>query len=299
MTLFWKTHIFLWRCSRYKNHRLSKLHEGHTLVELLIAMLVAMIVMGAVYSIYHVQLREHGNQSLILKARQNIRSALIITEQQIRMAGFDPDDSGLFGITDVRRFDLIGTHADDQGQPALTFTRDINENGNFDGGGEQVRFCIRQEADSGKKYLAWNMGSGRFPLAETIEALGFAYAVDQDKDGLPDKCTAGEHFIWAVDSDNDNRLDINLDTNCDGDIDQQDDQNNDSRINSADGSSLNPPIGLDCIKAVRFWMLTVTDRRIEKHDVTQTFVVGDQVYKPSDDGRFREVLEMTVLCRNL
>lgn len=273
--------------------------EGHSLIELLIAMFVALIAIGAIYSVYHVHQKQYRYQQLIVKARQNGRVALAVTEQQIRMAGYDPEGSGLFGITDVRRYDLIGTRPDPRGQPALIFTRDANENGAFDGGGEQIKFCIRKEKGKAKRYLAWDMGSGRFPLTEDIEGLGFAYAVDVDGDGLPDKCAGTEHFIWGVDSDNDNRLDTNLDSNCDGHIDPEDDSDGDSRITPADGAELSPPIELKHIKAIRFWILTVTDQRLRKVNVKKKLVVGDSLYESTEDGYRRNVLETVVTCRNL
>ena len=273
--------------------------NGHTLIELLIAMFVALVAMGAIYSVYYVQQRQHYNQHLVLKARQNIRGALIVTEQQIRMAGYDPESSGLFGIKDIRRYDLIGTQPNPQGMPALIFTRDMNENGKFDGGNEQIKFCIREEKGTGKKYLAWNMGSGRFPLAENIEGIGFAYAVDVNGDGLPDKCAETEHFIWAMDSDNDNRLDTNLDSNCDGYINEKDDRDGDHRITPSDGAGLNPPIELNHIKAIRIWMLTVTSRPVKGQLSRKTFVLGDRIYKPGEDEYQRNDTETIVYCRNL
>ena len=272
--------------------------RGHTLVELLIALVVALTTLAAVYSVYAAQQRLHQNQQLMLKARQNACSALTIAEQQIRMAGYDPQDSGVFGVTDVRRHDLIGTHPNPAGQPALTFTRDLNENGSFDGGGERVRFCIRQDGRSGKRYLAWDMGSGRFPVAENIEALGFAFAVDRNHDGRPDACPGTAHLIWAVDSDNDNRLDTNLDANCDGRIGLEDDQDGDKRITAADGAALTPPVDLDRILAVRVWLLTVTDKRLRGAGADMPQVLGDRIVEAQDDGRHRGVFETTVLCRN-
>ena len=273
--------------------------DGHTLIELMVAMVVALVAMGAIYSVYHVQQRQHYSQQRIVKARQNARSALAILEQQVRMAGYDPEGSGLFGITDVRRYDLIGTRPNPQGQPALTFTRDVDENGNFDGGGEQIRFCIRQEKDTGKTYLAWNMGSGRFPMAENIDGLGFAYAVDRDGDGQADKCGESEYFVWAVDSDNDNKLDTNLDVNCDGRVNEQDDHDGDGRITPADGAGLNPPVNPDRIKAIHVWMSIVSGRRVGRSGLRKNLILGDTVVKPSPDGFRRNILETTISCRNL
>ena len=81
--------------------------SGFTLLELLIAMVVGLIAMGAVYSVYVAQQRSYHQQQALLKAHQNLRGAMVVLEQQIRQAGFDPEGSGRFGITDVRRYDTV------------------------------------------------------------------------------------------------------------------------------------------------------------------------------------------------
>ena len=158
----------------------------------------------------------------MLQAQQNLRAAMVVLEQQIRLAGYDPEGTGRFGITDVRRYDTVGTQPNAQGPPALFYTADMDENGVLDPrnhyrNGENLNFRIRDDQNIGRRYLAFDMGGGRQPLAENIEALGLAYAVDADRDGRPDTWSDGEHVIWAVDTDNDNRLDTDLDTNDDGD----------------------------------------------------------------------------------
>jgi type IV pilus assembly protein PilW len=147
--------------------------------------------------------------------------------------------------------------------------------------------------------LTWDNGAGRYPLAENIQAIGFAYAIDRDGDGNCDSQTGSENLIWAVDSDNDNLLDANIDTNGDGVIDENDDANGDHRIDTADGCALNPQVSLKCVKAVRVWVLAVTSGRLLGGCDNRSHVVGDRILTPSDDGRMRLVLQSRVQCRNL
>ncbi len=279
--------------------------KGVTLIELLIAMAVAMVTIVCAYTVYVVQQRQYGNQQLMLTARQNLRGGLAVMEQQLRMVGYDPEDSGHFGIVDVRRYDIEkGSQLDADGQPVLFYTCDVDENGGLDDrrkgrNREHPKFRISDIHKDGRICLTWDNGSGRRPLAENIIALGLAYAVDVDADGRPDMGPGGVAPIWAVDSDNDNRLDVDIDTNHDGSIDPSDDTNNDQRIDWADGGKLDPQIPLKHVMAVRVWLMAVTRRPIKGSHDQRNLVVGDRIMPAMEDGFRRFVMETRVTCRNL
>ena len=210
--------------------------KGYTLVEILIAITIGIVLIASVYTVYSAQVRSHRHQQLIMEAQQNLRGAMVIMANEVRMAGYDPMESGAFGIVDVRRYhEIESSVVDPDGQPALFYTADMDENGDLDTRNanrnrEHPNFRIRYDRKIQRRYLAWDLGGGRQPLAESIHAMGLAYAVDTDSDGAPDRWNDGPHLIWAVDTDNDNRLDVHLDTNDDGRIDVRDDRNNDGRI---------------------------------------------------------------------
>lgn len=281
--------------------------DGFTIVELLVALVVAMVVLGAAYSAFVIHQRHFANQRLVMRAQQNLRGALIILEQELRMVGYDPEDSGGFGIVDVRRYDVVAHHeCNPDGQPVLFYTYDVDEDGRLDDSNrnrernkEHARFRISDMDNNGHICLTWDNGAGRNPLAEDIQAIGFAYAVDTDRDGKCDSWPGGGSLIWAVDSDNDNLLDTDIDTNGDGHIDATDDMNGDHRIDAADGRALNPQVSLDCIRAVRVWVLAVTPGRLQGRENKRTLVVGDRILTPDDDGKMRLVLQTRVHCRNL
>ena len=279
-------------------------NSGFTLMELLIAMAVGLIAMAVVFSVYIVQQRSYRQQQSLLGAHQNLRGALLVLEQQIRQAGFDPLGSGRFGITDVRRYDTLGTGPRADGQPALFYTVDRDENGAVDDrnhhrNAEHPNFRIRDDRNTGRIYLALDLGGGRQPLAENIQAIGLAYAVDRDRDGRPDTWEEEGHLIWAVDSDNDNRLDTHIDTNNDGAIDEMDDSDGDHRITAADGGVLNPPVPLDRICAVRVWLLAVARLPVKRPAGRFTYVVGDRLVTRSGGQEHFQLLESIVQCRNL
>lgn len=266
-------------------------------------MFVGLIVIGAIYSVCRVQQSEHFAQRLILEMQQNIRGALVVLEQEIRMAGYDPEDTGKFGISDVRRYDIMDTAVNQTGQPALFFSGDFGNNTHDNGifeAKEQIGFRIRQDRRVNRIFLTMSIGqSGRQRLAGNIEAICFAYAVDCNQDGRCDTWGGGRHLIWAVDSDNDNMLDVHLDTNDDGLIDLSDDSNHDNRITAADGTHINPPVALDQIKAVRVWMLAVSSKPLAGYCDNQIRLVGDRIIPAPGDQYRRTVMDTIVDCRNL
>jgi type IV pilus assembly protein PilW len=279
--------------------------RGITLLELLVAVVLALIAIGAIYDTYSVQARSHSSQKVTRIIQQNLRSAMTILQQEVRMAGYDPHNSGRFGIVDVRRYDLVnGSRFDSNGQPCLKYTCDIDENGRLDSrnGGrncEHPSFKIADVHNNGRVCLTYDNGAGRRPVAEDIQAMGLAYGVDLDGDDVLDTWKQGLHPIWAVDSDNDNRLDTHLDVNDDGRITPDDDTDGDGRITGRDGTPIEPPIGLDRIKAVQVWLLAQSTETVRGHHDNRIYVVADRIMPAAQDRRVRSVLRTIIACRNL
>ncbi len=277
---------------------------GFTLVELLIAMFIGLVALGAVYTVYLAQQQSYAQLQQRLAVQQNLRAAMLILEQEIRMAGYDPEQSGKFGIVDVRRYDLEENAVNPAGKAALFYTADVDENGVLDDSNashnkEHINIKIFHDTQTGRFCLVWDNGGGRQTLAENIQSMGLAYGVDVDGDGRLDTSHNGSHTIWAVDADNDNQLDTDLDANGDGRIDANDDQNQDGQITAADGGRIDPPLPVSVIRSVRAWLLSVSARKSPEHYDQQTYMVGDRVLSPARDGYVRRLLEFTIQGRNL
>lgn len=271
---------------------------GFTLVELLVAMVISLVVMTAIYSTYASQQRSYIVQEQVGAMQQNLRGAIYFMAREARMAGYDPTVAGGFGVTDIRYRDT-DNNLDVNGNSSVAFTADFDEDSVLDGN-ETISYSLYDypvASPDGKVDLARNSGGGRQLLAENIEALGFAYAFDNDADGQLD--TSGGNVIWAIDSDNDNDLDLDLDTNGDGVIDASDDTNPTNGL--IDGTPLATDVPLTAIRAVKIWILARTDRTIRGYTDTNTYVVGDKVVTPSGNARKyrRRLLKTTVKCRNL
>ena len=212
------------------------------------------------------------------------------------MAGYDPRESGNFGITDIR--------LDGNGDSTIEFDVDFDDDGTLHvGGNETIRYFIYDTgpyggAGDGTPDLGRDAGAGGNQLlAENVESLGLAYAFDEDGDGELD--TSGGNVIWAVDTNGDNQLDLNLDTDGDGRIDMSDDTTAGNGV--LEGVALGTPVPLADIRAVKIWILARTDRVVRGFHDTNSYVVGRRVITPvGDDNRFkRRLLTTTVRCRNL
>lgn len=157
-------------------------YQGFTLVELLIAMVVAGIVLAAIYNVYIVQQRHYIAQSQVTEMQQNIRAAMNLITRDIRMAGYDPSDGA--------SAEIVRSEAD-----LLYFTVDFNEDGDLNDSGEHIVYDIYTDATglstlgratSDTAFVIYDEGGGHFeakddhiPAAQVIEHLQFSY-LDED-----------------------------------------------------------------------------------------------------------------------
>jgi type IV pilus assembly protein PilW len=272
----------------------SRRQEGFSLVELLVALVISAIVGTALVSIFMTDSRRFTVQTQVVDMQQTLRAGLDMLSQDLLMAGYDPTESGNFGITDIGLRDL-DNNLDTEGDSSITFTVDINdvasenENGLVDGG-ETIRYVLFDSpvaAPDGRTDLGRNVGGGRRLLAENVDAFGLAYAFDQDADRVIDT-SAGGNLIWAMDTDNDNVLDTALDTNDDGVINLDDD---------AAGDALPTLVNIDRIRAVQIWLLVRNETADTGFINNETYVVANRRLAFNDNFR-RRTLSTIVKFRN-
>lgn len=73
-------------------HPLSR-QRGMTLIELLVAMVICAAVIAGIYRVFVAQSRAYVVQDQVIEVQQNIRTAMELIVRDIRMAGFDFDNS--------------------------------------------------------------------------------------------------------------------------------------------------------------------------------------------------------------
>jgi type IV pilus assembly protein PilW len=263
--------------------------RGFTLVEMLIAIALTAMIGTALVSIFITDSRRFSVQTQVVDMQQTLRAGMDMFSQELLLAGYDPTESLNFGITDIRLRD-IDNNLDPAGNSSIIFTVDIDENGVIDGN-ETISYVLfdgPSGTPNGRTDLGRNVGAGRFILASNVDALGLAYAFDQDADRVIDT-SAGGNLIWAMDTDNDNVLDTALDTNDDGVIDADDD---------AAGLALPTLVQLDKIRAVQIWLLVRNETADSGYVNNLAYVVANRRLTYNDSFR-RRTLSTIVKFRNL
>ncbi len=80
--------------ARKINDSAERLNAGFTLIELMISLLIASIVLAAVYGVYATQTRSYTTQNVSAEVQQAIRAAMEYMAEDIMMAGLDPEKKG-------------------------------------------------------------------------------------------------------------------------------------------------------------------------------------------------------------
>lgn len=139
-------------------------NTGFTIIELMVAMVISLLVMGAIYSTFRTQQRSYIHQERVAAMQQNLRAAMYYMAREIRMAGYDPSgDAG------------AGINAGGSTSTTINFTMDTNGDGSI-GSGENITYSL-----SGTD-LVRDSGSGNRIIAEYIYSIDFTYR-DQDGNG--------------------------------------------------------------------------------------------------------------------
>jgi len=115
------------------------LNQGFTIVELLVAMVVALLALGAIYSTFLNQHKSYVIQEETAAMNQNLRIALFYIQREIRMAGCDPT-----GNANAR---IITANA-----TSINFTEDVrgdldgsDSDGDTDDANEDITYCLKAD----------------------------------------------------------------------------------------------------------------------------------------------------------
>jgi type IV pilus assembly protein PilW len=159
--------------------RLSKAGEqGFTLIELLIAMVISLIMIGAIARAFVSQRMTYAIQEQVTEMNQNARAAMDTMTREIRMAGFDPlgilqkDDPSEAGGTP-----FVGIPYD---STQLEIVADIGDGsgGTGDGNTDDPYEDITYSYDSANLQIDRDtsaLGNNPQPFAENIQVFTFAY----------------------------------------------------------------------------------------------------------------------------
>jgi len=154
---------------REKQHILFRFsNQGFTMIELLVAMVVSLLALAAIYSTFLAQHRSYQVQEEAAGMQQNIRAAMYYMQREIRMAGNDPFNTGNFGF-------VSGTSTANAN--VIQFTSDISgglsgePNGIYEAGNENIQYNLADPDGDGVNDLFRN---GQI-VAQNIDAIDFVY----------------------------------------------------------------------------------------------------------------------------
>ena len=140
--------------------------RGVTLTELLVALVLGLFTIGAVYAVHLNQVKRQIVQEDVLAMQQIARAALDMMAREIRMAGYDP--MGVNRDADPSNdFHGLSYHPTE-----LRIRSDLNGNGVTTDSKESIVYLY----DDSTSTLRRKVGKGgRQPMAEHIESFTFSY----------------------------------------------------------------------------------------------------------------------------
>jgi len=138
---------------------------GFSLVELIVAMVIAMVILGAMYNVFTIQNKTFNNQEEIVAMQQNVRASVDMMAREIGMAGYDParvnsDASSTNNFTGVT---VDSTQ--------LQIRADLDGSGAIDALEANIIYAF----DSGSREITRNRGAGNRIFMENVEAFTFQY----------------------------------------------------------------------------------------------------------------------------
>jgi len=155
--------------------------RGFSLVELLIAMALALIILGALSSAFVSQRKSYALQEQVSEMIQGARAAMDMMSREVRMAGFAPTgfdtnfEAGTAGQTAPMMQRTAPGSARFVGIPysatQLQIFSDLNGDEDTSDPSENITYTY----DAASKQIDRNTGSGAQPFAENIQAFTFQY----------------------------------------------------------------------------------------------------------------------------
>lgn len=158
-------------------------NRGFTLIELMISIVIGGLITAATYATYVSQHHSYYAQDQVAEMQQNLRAALSLLTTEIRMAGYDPQDADLFGITSALSGRLqFTTDMDADGILDLNETIDLGFSPGVDAGGNGIPDAdangdgVPDPVDIGiQNYSNTGNPGGYQSMGENIQAIEFLY----------------------------------------------------------------------------------------------------------------------------
>jgi type IV pilus assembly protein PilW len=145
--------------------------QGFTLIELLIAMAISLVIIAALSSAFISQRKTYAVQEQVSEMVQGARAAMDMISRELKMAGYDPTNSGNFPLPYNSDSSTIDIYADVTDPPdgAVSTSTGSKEHITYSkASGENI---IRRNT---------NTGAGNQQFALNIQSITFTYWDDAD-----------------------------------------------------------------------------------------------------------------------
>ena len=139
--------------------------EGFTLIEMVVALGLSLVTVGAVYSLYVSELKAQYVREDRLDMQQQARVVMDVISRELLMAGYDP--RGVNHDGDLSN-DFHGISYD---PGRLIIKADLNGNGSIVDANESIIFML----DASTQTIRRNTGGGNQPFGENIESFVVEY----------------------------------------------------------------------------------------------------------------------------
>lgn len=150
--------------------------RGFSLIEMLIAMTVGLVVLGAMYNVFTIQNKAFSNQEEMVAMQQSVRAGMDMMAREVGMAGYDPcsvntdsDPSNNFSGVTVSSAQLQ-IKADLDGNDPSNYC--LPPNKGIDATSQEN---IVYAFDAANKRITRNIGAGAQPFVENVDAFTFEY----------------------------------------------------------------------------------------------------------------------------
>jgi type IV pilus assembly protein PilW len=160
-----------------------RVNRGYTLVELLVALIVGLIVLGALYGVFTVQNKQLNKEDQMAEMQQNARMAMDMMSKEIVMAGYGASGvTRCSGSTTASATPCLGIST--ANADSISFSADLNENGSITldesvNPGENIAYSVFTDPDSGVQSLCRASNgeacSSSNTIIDHVSSLAFTY----------------------------------------------------------------------------------------------------------------------------
>jgi prepilin-type N-terminal cleavage/methylation domain-containing protein len=176
-------------------------NKGITLIELLVAMVIATITLAGIYRVFISQTKTYAIQDQVVEVQQSVRGAMDMILRDLQMTGFDDDNPASVAAGITVPIPITAFAADSITVNYEYFDRTVGASGQYqrytvvylvNGSSQLTRQLTKTKPGGVTEVLPTEV------ILPNVNALNFTYGVDANNDGFMDDQN-GDGVITAAD----------------------------------------------------------------------------------------------------